>query len=265
VKYLLLSCFWVAGCAQPSSGRTTATNGTSGGNQDMATAPGADLSGGLNQPDFGGQDLSSTSTDMAIVCDPLKQSGCGPGLKCTVGAFGPECASSGDKQTAELCGMGTSDDCVAGDLCVSAPNSSVLMCSQLCNNDNDCKQPAVGPAANVGHCLYSLMNSTYKLCTTPCDPVKGTGAMSGCPTGLGCIHGSTMTITELTTCEPVGTKVDLGTCANANECTGGYGCVSVNMAAATCRKVCSGNTDCAGIGSGYTCHKNAPDNWGYCF
>ncbi len=80
---------------------------------------------------------------MATICDPVKQTGCGAGLKCTLGNDGPACATNGTVMTGLACGSGTSDDCISGDICLEEA-TSLLLCRQFCNTDNDCKQGAVG-------------------------------------------------------------------------------------------------------------------------
>jgi hypothetical protein len=274
VKYWFAALIFV-GCAQPQSGRSTSTSSTggattagttsTGGMGDMAISPGADLSMDPNNlPDFGGHDLAKPSGDLAAACDPVKQTGCNAGQKCGIGNNGPECASNGTVATAMQCGTGTSDDCVAGNLCLQE-DATHLLCRQFCNMDSDCKQPAAaGNSNNVGRCIITITGISYMACTTPCDPVLPT---AGCPTGLSCIHAHTMSMVELTNCEIVGMKTDTQACSTINDCAPGYTCVAINGMPASCRKVCAkaDNTECTGIGAGYTCHKNGSDFWGACF
>jgi hypothetical protein len=273
VKHWFFVLF-LAGCAQVGNGdgqtnATTSTGGVTGigGHDDLSVvAPSGDLAGldlamsGGNLPDFAGHDLATSSSDMATVCDPVKQTGCGAGLKCGLESA-PECQTNGTVDTGAVCGAGSSDDCKAGNIC-SSVNSSVTTCHQFCTGESDCKQPPVGPAANVGHCIVQLTGTPYSFCTVPCDPVNAT---ANCAGGLACTIGATMTINEITSCETVGTKTDTQACSSINDCAPGYTCTSINGAAASCRRVCAAPADCLGVGpGGYSCHINTGDHWGIC-
>jgi hypothetical protein len=216
-----------------------------GGNDDMAIAPGADLSGGGGTP------------DLLITCDPVAQTGCGPGEKCTLGATGTTCLSNGNKATGQQCGTGGADDCVAGDLCsVDSMTATTDMCREFCNTDTDCHQPAAPAGAtaepkNGPHCIITFTGTTAKACTVPCNPVTRAGA-SGCPGTLACVYGGTATIPELTDCSTPGSKLDGAVCADSSECANGLVCVG-SAATYHCRQVCRNATpgDCSG--AGYLC------------
>jgi hypothetical protein len=262
-----------AGCAKPG-----ATVGPSG-SPDLAQHPhdgGAHADGGTHadgggsdgsvasdaaMPDLGaadllGADLSQTP-DLAFVCDTVKQMGCNAGQKCTVTPMGYACEANGTKTTGQACGTGTSDDCVAGDLCSIDSNSAVTsICRQFCATDGDCKQSAVASGTtaepgNVAHCIIGYSNTSAMTCTFACNPVTKAGA-NGCPTGLACVYGGTMTIPELTDCLTPGSGLDGTSCMDSSTCAPGFACVGSGMMGA-CRQVCRNARpgDCST--GGYAC------------
>jgi hypothetical protein len=267
VKYLLLSLFLASGCAQPSSGnRTNSTNGTTGGNQDLAIAPGSDLAGVVTLPDLAGADLTGASGDLATVCDPIKQTGCpGSGLKCTLNPDTPDCVVNGTKDYGELCGSMQSDDCKASLLCIGL-NATTPSCHQFCAAESDCKQPAPAgtPNGNVGHCL-PVQNFSYSFCTVPCDPKNAT---TSCPSPLVCILGGNMMIADITNCEDKQanmTGVDNSDCTT-DGCTPGFVCVNETIGMVMqkrCRKICTQTAGDCTI-SGHKCSINPGHIYGVC-
>ena len=131
----------VAGCAKP--GLVQRGDAGSGGN-DLAGGGGQDsgATDDLSTPydlagrDFAGADLTSTTpNDLAGQCVLLPQSGCGAGEKCTYDGTGNTCVSNGNVATGGLCGAGGSDNCVAGDECVSSGGGTISDCRQFCTGD----------------------------------------------------------------------------------------------------------------------------------
>jgi hypothetical protein len=134
---------------------------------------------------------------------------------------------------------------VPGDLCAQRGPNSSAECAQFCSTDTDCKQPAAGPAGNVGHCLLGLTGTSYMLCTTPCNPVTKAGA-TGCPMGLACDYAGTQSIPELTDCAPAGTVTEGMACTQSTPCAPGLICIGSGTSG-TCRDVCRAgmNGDCS--------------------
>jgi hypothetical protein len=250
----------LAACAQVG----TSNNG-GGGGLDLSVEPpdlyGVDLYGAdLTTPiDFAGVDLFGV--DLRSPCTVLPQAGCNPGEKCTLASMDDTlCVSNGNKKVGEACGPG-SDDCEAGNLCVT--DQTLLLCRQFCAFDQDCKQPAVAATNNIPHCLVTLGNSTQKTCTVPCNPVLATRSTtpSGCAAGFNCEVFRTMTIDQATDCSKGGTGTDGANCAtNGNgDCADGYTCVVNQAMERRCRAVCrvqggaGTSADCAVAGGGYIC------------
>src|SRR5438132_13038727 len=70
-------------------------------------------------------------------CDPLAQTGCGTGAKCTIrlDTGQPTCATAGTHAAYEACASDT--DCAAGTVCIglspSAQFESAQVCRPFCN------------------------------------------------------------------------------------------------------------------------------------
>jgi hypothetical protein len=238
----------------------------SGDGRDLAGASGHDLANAIADDlagrDFAGDDLTQPppppGSDLSVtMCDPVAQTGCGPGEKCSLDSTGNVCLSDGTKPNGAACGPAT-DDCIHGTLCVG-PVAMTLNCRQFCQSDNNCTQSpppsgATPEANNKAHCVLSLTGSTDKVCSFACNPVAAAGA-SGCATGFACQTFGSMTIPEFTDCGIPGLGTDGASClTNGNgDCAAGFVCVSVG-ATAHCRKACRANTagDCTGLG-GYAC------------
>jgi hypothetical protein len=173
--FLALSLLGAAACAQPGHnfvGGGGGDSGHGGGDGGMMGGGEPDLADvDLAGVDFSGVDFA-TAPDMAGVCDVLKQTGCGANEKCSLGAMNaPSCFSDGDKANGALCGAGSADDCVHGELCITE-GTNLNQCRQFCAADSDCKQPAQpGGATNVPHCLITLDMTSAKVCTVACNPV----------------------------------------------------------------------------------------------
>ena len=102
-----------AGCA-------SAKQNGGGGNQDLGGGGGgggddlgdADQGGGGGG---GGGDGGGGGADMRSgMCDPLAQSGCASGEKCTLGSgMATQCLPDGANATGILCGSSMTDDCTS--------------------------------------------------------------------------------------------------------------------------------------------------------
>jgi hypothetical protein len=271
----------LAGCAQAGPGRPD------GGRRDLSVPPpdlyGADLFGvdqSMPPPDFAGLDLygvdlSTAGGDMAFnrdlmpaVCSVVPQSGCTYGNKCTYDVSNnTTCIANGANTPGQLCGPST-DDCVAGSICINETGTTVDQCRAFCTVDTDCTQPPVSGAPSA-MCLYMLTGTPSSLCSIPCNPVTKVGA-SGCAAGLGCqvfgVTSGSMTL-QKTDCGQVaatggGDGADCTTNGDA-DCKAGFTCVTVGSGATAmhhCREVCrvNTNTDCSN--GAYSC--NTPSGGG---
>jgi hypothetical protein len=200
---------------------------------DLASAPPVtDLANPPPPPDFSDQ------------CDPVSQSGCLVGQKCTLGLAQLICVADGTQAAGTACST-LVDDCLAGSWC-QPESSTVHACRQFCRVDGDCTQPAVGPTMNVAHCLVDVpATTTVKTCTIACDPVAATG----CPSGLTCRYGQApgVGVNEFTDCALIGSGGNGAACAASQDCAPGYVCLASQS---LCRRVCHAGspTDCNSVG-----------------
>lgn len=185
--------------------------------------------------------------DAGEVCDPVAQTGCPAGDKCSIP---PVCIPAGSIGDGQLCATTGFDDCASPDLCVG--DGTAHLCRQACNVGSDCHQPAVSVGAtpepnNLGRCLISIGGTTSKVCTFACNPVAAAGA-SGCPTGYACLYFQTTPVPEATDCEPEGSAGESADCTTT-ACGVGLVCVSTGTTQ-RCRQVCrsGNNADCAVAG-----------------
>jgi hypothetical protein len=272
VKYPVLALF-LFGCAQPSTARngSSASSGGTTGSTTGSTTGGttggqADMSGFVSRPDFGDTDLATATGDMATICDPVKQTGCGAGLKCTLDPDVPACLTNGSLDWGQVCGTMSSDDCKSSLLCIGI-NSSTSTCHQFCSSDSDCKQPtpAGTPSGNTAHCL-TINGFAYKICSLPCDPKNPT---TSCTSPLVCQLGGNAT-TDITNCEDKQanqTGTDTTDCSGATACAPGYLCITETSGTTSnkvCRRVCTAIGDCAGLPGGYKCSIQSPYIYGVC-
>jgi hypothetical protein len=185
-------------------------------------------------------------------CDPVLQTNCGSGAACYVDGTTPTCLKPGGTHTGGSC---LSDyDCVAGDGCNGYSDKS---CHQFCASDYDCQgtpsgQLPVSPS-NVAYCLRTIENTSFQLCTIPCNPVSALGS-SGCGAGKCDALSFNAGTAEYTDCDDVGSGVEGGNCTYDNDCGDGLECFGSNGGQGHCRRMCrkGNNSDCAGV-SGTTC------------
>jgi hypothetical protein len=247
--------------ARDGSARDAATGGSAGsggvpaGGRDGGAATGradasADLGpamGGQKGTDAGAAAGAGGGADAGVACDPVAQTGCPAGDKCSLP---PVCIPVGSVGDGQLCAAAGFDDCASPDLCIG--DGTAHLCRQACNVGSDCRQSAVSVGAtpepnNLGRCLISLGGTTSKVCTLACNPVAAAGP-PGCPAGYACQYFQTTPVPEATDCEPAGTAPESADCTTA-ACASGLACVS-NGTTQRCRQVCrTGNdADCAVAG-----------------
>jgi hypothetical protein len=135
--------------------------------------------------------------------------------------------------------------CAPGTSCVSVGNN-VNQCLQQCRRDVDCSQGICSGGA----------------CFLPCDPV---GSM-GCPPGLVCAIGTSMSNTLATLCVPAGRGVAGSHCTTVLDCAAGYMCIAPqNVCTAVCDQrdpsTCAGGAQCGPV----TVGNQVPSTpWGIC-
>ncbi len=110
-------------------------------------------------------------------CDPVAQTGCTGGEKCTITVFGiPGCAPAGDANVGRDCTT-SPDDCAPGTFCTTEEfDAAEGICLQFCipsNRDCGCGKS----------CAFNPPFETYDygVCAPPCDPL-----VQACTGGRAC-------------------------------------------------------------------------------
>ena len=151
---------------------STPVGGADAGGGDAGPFDGGGIDSGAHDggtTDAGGPGDSGPPVDGGP-CDPVMQTGCDEGDRCTLVSEGttlvPTCAGAGTIPLLEPCTAppeSTPDDCVEGLLCVSGT------CRPLCN-------PMSSSSCATGFVcgLYSGFPEDVGLCDATCDPVRQT-------------------------------------------------------------------------------------------
>ena len=193
-------------------------------------------------------------------CDPVTQSGCADGEKCTVVGSGTErvvgCALiAGSREPGDSCdtSAGDGDDCAPGLYCDSS--SAPATCVEFCVNE-----PADSCGAQSVCALgFTVGESDVRICTDVCDPVDQDCERNefGCypsRSGPSCAQiggGST----------PVG---EGASCGFANECNAGLACLFVSESW-SCFKLCDPFAIFDdGCSETQLCNQVDDNSWGIC-
>jgi len=173
-----------------------------------------------------GMECGTVGTCAAAPCDPVRQTGCATGQRCTISRTGaPTCTTSvGTTPIGFPCVI--DGDCGRRAFCATIGGSQV--CRNLCRTDTDC---------SGGRCAIPIDGTTtFRVCTRTCDPVSG----SGCMAGDGCVLFDTGTSAEVTDCLPEGLSTRGTSCSGPDGCRAVLSCV-----ASTCREVCTAGGACS--------------------
>jgi hypothetical protein len=182
-------------------------------------------------PDLGGVDLAGGCVPVHQPCDEVCQN-CAAGLRCTLANTGMAtvCVAAGTVMSGQPCGNGAGA-CIVGDVCLFESSRIPLnVCMPFCRVDADC--------TNGGRCVGDLGNG-FRVCSEPitnCDPVT----LAGCASG-GCYM---VTPDGATGCHQVGQGGQGAACDTDYDCSAGYICLSVNMGAQACYRLCNTTADC---------------------
>jgi len=202
-------------------------------------------------------------------CDPVAQTGCLAGQKCTsvdlgMGSFATGCYTAGATPVGGACSSamgGSADTCAAGSFCIDGT------CSEIC----DTSMPPSGC-----NCLQYVGifadRTNVGVCGLICDPLA-----QDCPDQADeCV----VQFYNPPLCAQAGTAVQGDACMYLNSCQIGYSCTlsddPVNPTGLTCAFICDpsgGGPSCdQGPGAGYTCVSLSsfysdpamPSNIGHC-
>jgi len=207
------------------------------GDASVADHPGADLlpaDGGCATP------VTPLCTPAAGVvtgiCDPVCQTGCPCGQRCSVAGTGAVCvAQGGSKGAGQVCSP-SADDCLAGYACLrEGCGSNLGRCYRFCREATMCAAGvACSTTVNSSNDM-ALGQLACDLAEQTCDPLAGTG----CPDpALSCFATST----GHTICDCPGRNRHEGeSCRGYDDCAAGLACLN-----GTCVKLCASTADCAG-------------------
>jgi hypothetical protein len=183
-------------------------------------------------------------------CDPLGgQSCCGSGRTCDVIGGDPTCreVATAGQQAADC---DAANQCAAGYSCVAGT------CHELCDADGDC----VG-----GGALCELPVGAWKVCTSFCDALSGSGCESDWACGLQKRPGGTRWVSD---CRVEGAGEAGDACTADAQCGSGLTCAGTpKHCASYCNSTQSGGSGCPGTA---TCQMDADSpvidgvTWGAC-
>ncbi len=200
-----------------------------------------------------GSHADSGTTDGGIQgnCDPIANSGCPSGMKCSTlqngQAFSVGCRSKGTKAAGDDCTQvvttagQTGDDCGDGLACFTVQGDASATCHQICSPSG---AGTACPSKFV--CGINVGLASLAFCRASCQPLE----QSGCASNEACYLASTGAVCS----SPVGTKSPGNPCSLANDCLPGSTCVLTSASSGTCYSFCStagGTPACSG---GTTCN-----------
>lgn len=189
----------------------------------------------------------------ARACDPVAQTGCGEGKKCSIdgggaGLFQPACKNTPSPAAAhgDACsrpgGIPGEDTCATGLFCtpwgLASGDPTPRWCRELCVSDADC------PSGDRCHAFLGA-NPGDGVCVPGCDPF----ATEQCPANAHCIGERAATDrTAAFGCTPIGTSAEGETCSSrAANCAAGLMCAtSTSDGVERCRKLCDTTHTCEG-------------------
>ena len=166
--------------------------------------------------------LACESGSVARECEPVSQTGCAPGQRCTLGEGSrPLCAPRAPEGLGEGAPCATSEECADELGCVSRLGAA--RCARFCERAATLTPaPTACAAAHpLALCALSLTDrDDIGLCLTPCDPL-GVDASRGCGVGLTCDFSPDLPFTE---CRPEGAQGEWAPCGVGARCAAPLAC-----------------------------------------
>jgi hypothetical protein len=205
--------------------------------------------GGVDRPCLAPVAVASCPTDAGIsgMCDPVCNTGCQCFEKCSVNTNSnltcnpPGPPGSGTVGLLQGCQMESppdrslqTDNCMPGQICLSASACPVPRCYQFCRSDSDCRD-------NGATC--SRDGGGFSFCDVPpvaCNPLPG--ANTGCGlAAIGC-YLSSSSLNTLCDCQFARADNKNGTlkdpCTHSRDCLSGYVCANPTGFSQGCYPVC---------------------------
>lgn len=203
-------------------------------------------------------------------CDPLAQTGCPKGEKCTDRYDGTNfnffCAPDGNVAPGGDCVLDFlgHDNCARGSLCTVAglgdadPSAAVrhFVCRAYCASDGDCA--AAEPGSSM--CDRLTRSPTVGFCLPACTPFGTDCGPTGTCAGR---RVDTDGFTEFVVCHFAGPNAAASTCTTDGECGTNMLCETVQQSPSTavCRQLCDPNHDCP---PGTSCTTSGSSQIGEC-
>lgn len=207
-------------------------------------------------------DAGPTTIDASTpaFCDPVDQSGCNPGQKCSlIPGASPRIGCVADEGSIALeqpCTPATSttpDLCAPGLVC---RGQTTPVCQEFCD-DSPTDTCSNGQTCVFDYDLDGDFYVDYELCGRSCEVLQ-----QNCISGFGCYpsQGGEICAEEGAGDIPV---AEGGECPYANSCEAGLGCFRLGASPDwLCFKLCQpGGNDCSPT---QTCNPVADENWGLC-
>ena len=232
---------------------------------DLACGPGGDCPPGLSC-DLANRCVTGPVIDaMPPPCDPVEDTGCPQGQKCSLtqsgGVLAPTCLPGGTGVQGNVCTISqASDSCGGGFACVTHATAGNI-CERVCDIGGATSCPTQSGMAT--YC--APRTSRYGLCETACDPLTqtGCGASHGCYISTAPVCADTGALAPGAACDAI----------MANSCGKGSSCIRDSMTGQSrCYFHCNsggGAPSCAPTGTGGgQCVSvpvtGAPPNFGIC-
>jgi hypothetical protein len=202
--------------------------------------------------------LCSPMGALSVPCDPVCQTGCPCGQRCSLTADAIKCvAQSGMKGSGEPC-TPDSNECAPGFACRrEACGTNLGRCYRLCSSGSDC-----GPPSVCGIDLHNVAatNAGLKGCNLgepvpACDPALAAGCS---PTELACYLTN-----QQITCDCPGAMPSESPCIFSTDCAPGLTCASVS-GHYLCKPVCKAGTICPDATSSCIVDMPLPFAYGHC-
>ncbi len=197
----------------------------------------------------GEETVDAGASDGMVACDPVGQSGCGAGMKCTFvdpegDGFETACRAAGTVAEGMTCVRGGGfgdDDCAAGSFCtfigvLPPAQGGTRVCRAICG---------VGAACDGGQTCAQLVDAPMKagMCGPSCAPFAGT-----CGDGMTCAElwtGLGGDFDLFAVCRPPGATGAGQACGADSDCVADHTCLELPGAPVVCRPLCDSTHPCA--------------------
>ena len=181
--------------------------------------------------------LCSPAAGVTSACDPVCQTGCPCGQRCTVSGAGAVCTgqSTGSAKTLGQTCLPSTDDCAPGLACLrESCGSNLGRCYRFCRDASVCSSGVACMTEVNSSNDMALGQLACDLAEQTCNPIAGTG----CPdAALSCF----VTTAGHTVCDCPGRGRREGdSCTGYDDCALGLACLQ-----SVCVRLCRSTSDCS--------------------